>query len=726
MRVLSLSSLILFFALAVPLAAQDEIFIDTFEAGSTTSWHLDVSRCTQFFAGGSFTDHCYKWIPGTGDWFDSQAECSRWAPGGRLISAESAEEWHHVTLHRVPPNSKSWIGLSRGVRDSCPGAWAWESGEPISFTNWDPGEPNAGGCPACATSWKDLGDRWDDLACDASGLVSDSICEVDLSVVRIVGRNGGRLTFPNGAVLDVPAGAVDDDTAIAVRSLECAELDPLLNSRPMNSHDKRCLAAVDMAPSTLNFPEPVTLTLPVMGLQPGEIPVLADVFPKESDYAYRATDLDHYPATDTIEVELASPGVLAITALAAPSRQPSSSGPGKAPSALCEQGNIAVQSEFVDLSVKDGDVECSLIFDSVSVTFLDCDGSPTQAHEMAEAVGCSDKTYFEGRVCGPGVLGEACFVDPQPVTTVITGDTVRLHAWARAIDPDQNNRELFIANIDHATYQWQSLNTALGRFPDSGEGVLEAAECLQQVCPFDVQALNRYVSSPLPKGKVNVLSSAEGIFDVEWYYSWNGDEQCTLNGEGYSSFVRERFAGGWGGSATFLIPDYLDSEVLAYEPSGAIQFRQDVDGTGFCDEPTRVVHWDGIIQQTWYPEMPCTQYESRLELQEDEERMNFWSCIPLQQHYFDYASGMSCTGPLNISDLYLVDGIPCFFPDWVELTHQGEGVFEIDETLFLEPACTQFTGLGCTVAVPVSVYVRAVPRWDVTTSQSKEGSPQSP
>jgi hypothetical protein len=705
MRAFSLSGLILFFAFAVLLAGQDEIFIDTFEAGSTASWDLDVSRCTQFFTGDSFTDHCYKWLPGTGDWFESQEKCGRWAPGGRLISAETAEEWNHVTLHLIPPNSKSWIGLSRGVRGSCPGAWTWESGEPVSFTNWDPGEPNAVGCPACATSWKDLDDRWDDLACDASGLVSDSVCEVDLATVRIVGEDGGRLVFPNGIVLDVPPDAVDRDMAIGLRSIDCAEIDPFLNARPINSHAKECVAAFDITPSTLTLSKPAILTLPMAHRQADEIPVLLEVFPQESDYAYRPTDLAHDPATASLDLDVSIGGNYAVAVLQpAPTPPPPQTSTVRAEELLCEEGRIHVKSDFVDLDVKYSDVECTLIFDSVSVTFLDCAGQPEFVHEMAESVGCSDKTYFRGRICGPNTSGEECFNDPQPVIYAEPEDRIQLHAWAEAIDPDQGNKRLFIANIDHAAYQWQSLDYSMGRFPNPANGLLETQDCPQETCRFEVQVLNRYVSSPLPKGTVEVVTV---IFDVEWLYSWASDNQCIQTGLSSSANVHERHTGTWGGTATFAIPDYDLSEVLSWQLEGEIEYFRDSHISVNCEDPPRVEEWQEIDKRDWNSMARCSQEDFGLYLNENEQDMEFWACMPPVADVYELRRGTTCYGSLDSERNYVEQAVPCLFPYKVALTHQGNGVFETMKTLALEPICGP---LPCAESFPVSVFVRAVYR----------------
>ena len=116
--------------------------------------------------------HCYQWLPTSGDWFESRHQCSLWAPSGELVSVETEQEWDYLRMSVIPSETDAWIGLSRGHYDDCPGNWAWESGEDVVFTDWDSGEPDEGSCPACTAAWNAVDHRWDDLACDASGLVS--------------------------------------------------------------------------------------------------------------------------------------------------------------------------------------------------------------------------------------------------------------------------------------------------------------------------------------------------------------------------------------------------------------------------------------------------------------------------------------------------------------------------------------------------------------------------
>jgi hypothetical protein len=85
-------------------------------------------------------------------------------------------------------NQGFYIGLGRKDKNHCPASssadWVWNSvalcGDPITYTNWNPGEPNGcngiaqGGTPgeSCGHLWSSNDYRWNDLTC------SDSICGV--------------------------------------------------------------------------------------------------------------------------------------------------------------------------------------------------------------------------------------------------------------------------------------------------------------------------------------------------------------------------------------------------------------------------------------------------------------------------------------------------------------------------------------------------------------------
>ncbi len=93
--------------------------------------------------------------------------------GGAPVSITSAAEQSFVfgLLTQAAPSSQAaWIGLRRvgpGKHD-----FAWESGEPFSYSDWAPGEPsNSDGGEDCGVIWgpalaaKGLPGRWNDAPC---------------------------------------------------------------------------------------------------------------------------------------------------------------------------------------------------------------------------------------------------------------------------------------------------------------------------------------------------------------------------------------------------------------------------------------------------------------------------------------------------------------------------------------------------------------------------------
>ena len=91
--------------------------------------------------------HSYKLVSGVVDWqtAKAQAEASVFngVPGHLVTLSDQAEvDWVIQTF----PNSRPWIGLFQDINDpnfSEPaGGWKWVTGEPFTYTNWFPMEPN--------------------------------------------------------------------------------------------------------------------------------------------------------------------------------------------------------------------------------------------------------------------------------------------------------------------------------------------------------------------------------------------------------------------------------------------------------------------------------------------------------------------------------------------------------------------------------------------------------
>jgi hypothetical protein len=67
------------------------------------------------------------------------------AAGGYLATETSAAEQQFVDsvlAAAAPPTGAYWFGLHQ-VAGAGAGAYAWDNGEPLAFTHWDAGEPNA-------------------------------------------------------------------------------------------------------------------------------------------------------------------------------------------------------------------------------------------------------------------------------------------------------------------------------------------------------------------------------------------------------------------------------------------------------------------------------------------------------------------------------------------------------------------------------------------------------
>ncbi|MCP4649640.1 MAG: PEP-CTERM sorting domain-containing protein [PVC group bacterium] len=113
---------------------------------------LSLLWCVCFlfaFAGDShayvtYLDNWYEeiYVPG-GDWYDAQAVAV--GMGGNLVTINNAEEqgWLNSTFDSW---QYYWIGFYQipGSQEPSEG-WAWISGETVTYTHWQDGEPNNGG-----------------------------------------------------------------------------------------------------------------------------------------------------------------------------------------------------------------------------------------------------------------------------------------------------------------------------------------------------------------------------------------------------------------------------------------------------------------------------------------------------------------------------------------------------------------------------------------------------
>ena len=71
-------------------------------------------------------------------WTNAKAYCE--GLGGHLATITSAEEQAFIEqLLLVGQKNQYWLG---GTDEQQEGVWTWVTGEPWSYTNWDPGQPD--------------------------------------------------------------------------------------------------------------------------------------------------------------------------------------------------------------------------------------------------------------------------------------------------------------------------------------------------------------------------------------------------------------------------------------------------------------------------------------------------------------------------------------------------------------------------------------------------------
>lgn len=89
-----------------------------------------------FTSQQNYNGHSYYRSTGSAFWTNARAACQ--AMGGYLVTVTTAAE-NNFIFNLWP---SGWIGLTDEVNE---GQWRWVTGEPYSYTSWNPGEPNNAG-----------------------------------------------------------------------------------------------------------------------------------------------------------------------------------------------------------------------------------------------------------------------------------------------------------------------------------------------------------------------------------------------------------------------------------------------------------------------------------------------------------------------------------------------------------------------------------------------------
>lgn len=147
--------------------------------------------------GGS---HYYCSIA-TASWHDAQLHAEN--IGGNLATINDASE-NTFLASKIPSNGRAWIGLSDAAIE---GEMVWSSGEPLTYTNWYPGQPNDYNYQQDYVELLGNG-QWNDQynTYSLEYIVEVSSCN---SIQQITGPSSGTL-FPSGTTTTITYVASDD------------------------------------------------------------------------------------------------------------------------------------------------------------------------------------------------------------------------------------------------------------------------------------------------------------------------------------------------------------------------------------------------------------------------------------------------------------------------------------------------------------------------------------
>ena len=98
-----------------------------------------ISQFTYFPA----VDSCYFISTVTKSWSNAQSDCV--SKGGNLVTIDSSAE--NTAIGAYFTSSSGWIGFNDIASE---GTFVWVSGDAVSYTNWNSGEPNNSGNEDCA------------------------------------------------------------------------------------------------------------------------------------------------------------------------------------------------------------------------------------------------------------------------------------------------------------------------------------------------------------------------------------------------------------------------------------------------------------------------------------------------------------------------------------------------------------------------------------------------
>ena len=110
-------------------------------------------------------DHWYEIVDsgGSGAWINAENNAKPLGVDGHLVTINDANEeaWLRITFG---DDTRYWIGFSDSASE---GNWIWSSGENVSYTHWDTGQPDNATPPSygedfAVLNWNTSSGAWND------------------------------------------------------------------------------------------------------------------------------------------------------------------------------------------------------------------------------------------------------------------------------------------------------------------------------------------------------------------------------------------------------------------------------------------------------------------------------------------------------------------------------------------------------------------------------------
>ncbi len=126
-------------SVTLPAAGTTNInFVGTFSL--TVSKDLDPGLNALGRSALPYGGHVYLATDASTSWLNAESQARAW--GGHLATINDDAENSWVRDNFAAPIGTVWIGLTDEARE---GTFVWASGEPVTYTHWNPGEPNNSG-----------------------------------------------------------------------------------------------------------------------------------------------------------------------------------------------------------------------------------------------------------------------------------------------------------------------------------------------------------------------------------------------------------------------------------------------------------------------------------------------------------------------------------------------------------------------------------------------------